>query len=278
MIYKSTSIRDVIGRVIRNTRLQDTSFIADMHVWIPEAMGLMKTKTVLASRYRDVPIVFNIGELPADLDHITAVAYGTQRLSQVSNPRGTTGFPRIAGNLTYRQQVSMTISQEGPVAYQSIVTANDDCLTLPMCQGHWYDIEMGYIRTSVPDCSLRVFYKGIPLDEDGLPLIPDQEDYKQAIYWYVRAMMIGAGFEDRIFSYQYCNDKFELHAARAISSIRYPTVDSMEMKAANLNRLVKIPGDYFNSFFGTDYNSSGSELTTATTPLPISNTTLITEV
>jgi len=32
---------------------------------------------------------------------------------------------------------------------------------------------------------LKIAYKAIYVDEDGLPLIPDMESFKEAIYWYV---------------------------------------------------------------------------------------------
>lgn len=272
MIYKSTSIRGVIGQVIRNTRLQDTSYIADMHEWIPEAMGLMKTKVVLSPAWKDVVIYFHIGELPDALDHITAVEWGGRRLPQATNPRHMDAAELQESAKHYEQRVSVTISQEGPQVYQSVTTSVTDCYNLPVAYGHFYDIEMGYIKTSMADATVRVYYKMVPLDADGLPLIPDNEDYKFAIYWYVRSQMIGAGFEDKVFRYDQCMAYFEKHAARAMGSIRYPSVDQMELKIANLNRLIKMPGDYFDSFFGTKQVNT-SEMTVATTPIPISKTT-----
>lgn len=48
-----------------------------------------------------------------------------------------------------------------------------------------YMTKPGYIMTNVPRGYIKVSYYAIYTDEDSMPMIPDLESYKEAIYWYV---------------------------------------------------------------------------------------------
>ncbi len=356
MIYKSVSIKQVIGRVIRNTRLRDSSFIEDMNEWIPEAMGMLRTKVVLSPKWEDIDIDFHKGRLPCDLRTLSAVAYGGTRM------RHNNGVPTYGIRNTIRTEpifvtgpvskiVAETISRKvytadttvGPIwSVDALVTAAGDievstilhtdnlaanvaslnatlnalgygtftaswdgnlltievnndgtvkeitdikyhqvtldapillmvldvnassssyyetnnldtivtlqqCMALPVCE-YTYFTELDYINTSLCDGTVRIFYKAIPVDEEGYPLIPDNEDYKEALYWYVRAKMIGCGFIDRVFKYTDCMEWYNIHANKAIGQIKYPSIDQMETKIEISTRLI-LPDNYFESFF-----------------------------
>ena len=352
MIYKSVSIKNVIGRVIRSTRLQDSSFIQDMNEWIPEAMGYMRTRVVLSPQWKDIEVEFHKGKLPCDLRTLQAVAYNCMRMrynrgigqygltkpvpdsSFISQPTtdiipetittksftgNTTGastsetwqletiinvgteinvlFPLrkayyttdIAGlnvrlnglgigtfECTWDKIILgikivngngiSGISLRGPSGvfdmvpggFTSITTAYetnslDSIVTLSQCMclsecNYTYYTEMDYINTSLCDGTVRLFYKAIPIDEDGFPKVPDNEDYKEAIYWYVRMKMIGCGYIDTVFKYTDCEDRFWAHARRAIGQIRYPSPDQVETMQEISTRLI-LPENYFETFF-----------------------------
>lgn len=278
MIYQTDSIQEVIGRVIRNTRVQDTSYILAMDEWIPEAMGLMHTKTVLSNRWEDIDIHFHKGLLPRGTKIVKAVEHNGHRIPQGNSvktvdappehhqrhpaPLGTTNAFEFIPQ--FYDAPPQTNPQENSIIYTYDLKSLDaeQCNGLSCDHKAWYDIEPGYILTSFKTGRLRIHYKSIPLDEDGMPLIPDNEDYKQALYFYCRAMMIGAGWEDRVFSYDKImapgipwnqgTGHFTNYAARAVSSIRYPSVDQMEFRWNAHERLIK-DDQYFNKFFSTPH-------------------------
>lgn len=43
-----------------------------------------------------------------------------------------------------------------------------------------------------------VLYK-MPHDERGFPLVPDNANYQEAVYWFVRAKLIGTGHKDSVY-------------------------------------------------------------------------------
>lgn len=269
MLYKSCSIDEVIARVVRNTRIQDSSFIADLNEWIPEAMGYMRTKFVLKSTYADVDIVFHKGKLPCDLEQLDAVEYNGRRLTvsnSVKNYRTGHNLGNIVNdplsnvtlfssiihstpNQTYYDQNNLMYSSDIQPTIDNL-NVEDNCELQPT---DWYGIEANFITTSFADGAVRLHYMARPSDENGLPLIPDNEDYKQAIYYYVRGMMIGAGFDDRAFKYEQCMQHFEIHARRAINQISYPTPDQREQVLKTAVRFIP-PQNYWENFFRTDTN------------------------
>lgn len=52
-----------------------------------------------------------------------------------------------------------------------------------------YIVVPGYIKTSMRDGYLKIAYKAIPTDDNGWPMIPDDEGFKEAIYWYITMKM-----------------------------------------------------------------------------------------
>jgi hypothetical protein len=266
MIYKSCSIEEVIARIIRNTRISDASFIIDMNEWIPEAMGMMKTQYQYSPAFKDIEINFHKGKLPCDLVSLLAVEYEGCRLNYSSTVKHYKTGPAINKEVpTVPVFVSETVAQShtyteeetpetkgNPVTHNNIVWKASveglkAALALPL-SSHWYQTEMDWLNTSICDGTVRLYYYAIPVDDNGLPLIPDNEDYKQALYYYVRAMMVGAGYDDKTFKYEQLLQHFELHAARAIGQIRYPSLDMKEQQIKTQVRFIP-PANYSENYF-----------------------------
>lgn len=48
-----------------------------------------------------------------------------------------------------------------------------------------YDVKPGYVFTNIEDGYLKMSYHSIHTDNSGMPMIPDNPAYFEAIYWYV---------------------------------------------------------------------------------------------
>lgn len=261
-------IQEVMARVIRLTRVQDNSYIIDMREWIAEAMGIMKTRFSLIPKHEDIVINFHKGKLPRDCDTLEAVEIGGHRLKKYN---GVVESHNLSGHhsdlegsrngttngFQFLPQFFDAPPQQNPQENSVFFTQdNINVNRLPEHHEHWYNEDViGYITTSMKTGRLRVHYDAMPVDQDGYPLVPDNENFKQAIYYYCRAAMIGAGFEDKIFNYDKImspNPKgyFWLFAERAIGEMIYPDVNTMEYKLNNLRRLIP-DENYFDKFFGT---------------------------
>src|ERR1700743_1025185 len=77
-------IQEVMARVIRWTRVNDTSYIADMDEWLAEGMGLMQTKFTLVPLIQDIVINFHKGQLPRGIEFVEAIALNGRRLKKMN--------------------------------------------------------------------------------------------------------------------------------------------------------------------------------------------------
>lgn len=266
MIFRSTSVTEVIGRVVRNTRLQDSSFIQDMFEWIPEAMGQLQTRMPLTYEYHDIEVHFHKGKMPCGLYYLIAVEYEGRRLPYSSTAKHyRTGhfiqdkFQDTSTLNTFTATVATEENEETGNPMWSTIWSQDNPPPPvenvdQMHTTHWYSTELDWVTTSIRDGILRLHYYAQPLDQEGMPLIPDNENYKEALYWYVRAKMIGAGFQDPVYKDDTeLMQRFEVYGRRAINEITYPTPDQKEQQVRTQVRLIP-PMNYWENFFRVDTN------------------------
>lgn len=264
MTFRTCSIDEVVGRVLRNTRVQDSSYIQDMFEWIPEAMGQLRTRMELQAKYADVEINFHKGKMPCGLYYLEAVEYDGKRLpySSTSKHYQTGHFinDKIQnGDISTVNTFTATIQSQpntvtGNTMWNPVWSQDNAPIPADSHDKHptkWYSVEMDWITTSFADGMVRLYYWSVPLDENGLPLIPDNENYKQALYFYVRAMMIGAGYQDPVYRHQDLMQMFETYGRRAINEITYPTPDQKEQQLKTQVRFIP-PANYYENFYRVD--------------------------
>lgn len=250
MQYQYTSLKDVIGNVIRNTRIQDSSFIADIHEWLYEAMDMLETQNTLEGKWEKISIDFHKGKLPCGLRWIDAVEVNGHRLQEGRGSRPVEKSKPVSYNNLFISTVSKVDTINSHSQYVSEIQKVQQ---LAANRNEYYYTEMGIINTSFCDDEITVYYRGVKVDEDGFPMIPDNQNYKQALYWYCRAMMIGAGFEDKIFTYVHCFEQWEkIYGPRATAEIRMPSPEQMQHRINTFVRFLPDPA-YYDNF---DYTSS----------------------
>ncbi len=268
----TTSIEDILGMVVANTRVQDTSYLYDARRWITTGMGLMKTRCTLVSAFEWVNIEFHKGGVPCGCKSIKAIEYQGRRIPE-GNSVETYGIPEenehrqvekgTTNGFEFVPQIYDAPFQPNPQENSTIYTQdlvpphhNDGGDDMSKDYHHWYQVELDTITTNVHTGVFGVHFRQIPLDANGWPKIPDNMDYHMALYYFVRAQMIGAGFEDKVFTYDKIMMQspdpsragyFWQHAARAMGQIRYPSTSSMEFKVNEHVRLIK-DENYFDRF------------------------------
>lgn len=251
MIYSWVNIDNVIGKVIRNTRVSDTSYIGSMDEWIPEAMELLNTQPQHEPAYEDVNIIFHKGKLPCGLAWIDAVEWKGMRIPYGNTVKHVTTGRRDESSSIPPVFVSVPVdlhTNNSSVLHTSTLI---DVMALTECTSEWYQTELGRILTSFEKGCVRIHYHRVMLDTNGLPLIPDNGDYKEALYWFVRKKMIESGYQDKVFSWAQCDANFEKHAERAIAAIEYPSPDKVHTTMNNSLHFL-IPGSYWDNFFNVE--------------------------
>jgi len=185
MIYNLVSCKVVIAKIFADLNLdEDTHRVADMVEWIGEGMKKIGSFPQLVTKVagkEDEPmlVVENYqAKLPADLHEINQVTYST------SSPTGPFYPMRYAtGSYSFNNEVtlpygttSQQITNKDQINSQNGTTFTSD---------HMYNIVGGWIKTNHKEGYLLVSYQAIPVDADGYPMIPKDESFFEALYWYV---------------------------------------------------------------------------------------------
>jgi len=245
---QSTNIDLMIAKLIRDLRIADSSYLADFHEWIVEGMGLLRTRMESQPTYMKVKIEYHLGHLPCGLIDLEAVEYCGTRLRHYAGIRAPEMLPTSPGIDTnvWTTETTETEMPSGPVQDLQVVKQ------MEFNNDERYRVHLGHIQTTFADGEVILYYRKYVTDDRGLPLIPDHADYKEALYWWVRAKLIQSGYDDPVYGHddRLAIERFEKHGARAIGAITYPSVDEKEVQVDGQVHFIP-PEDYYDSFFNT---------------------------
>lgn len=116
-----------------------------------------------------------------------------------------------------------------------------------------YMTKPGYIMTNVPRGYIKISYYAIYTDEDSMPMIPDLESYKEAIYWYVTMkLMYPKKLKGQISQGDYYDirNSYNFYRKQAYAEAMMPTVDDLENVKNIYHKLYPEMNDH-DTFFST---------------------------
>lgn len=96
--------------------------------------------------------------------------------------------------------------------------------------GDYYIINGDYIVTSFESgFYLKLYYKAFATDKDGLPLIIDDHDYKEAVYWYCLSQLILQGSINLPnIDFKFAHEMWDSKRPLAANNVKMPSIDGME--------------------------------------------------
>lgn len=258
MVIKWTSADPVIARVIRNIRVIAADYIADLPEWIAEAV--MKTKNYNTVELREycLKIRFHMADIPCKEETIAAVVLNGERLLPSNSEGPMTAYGGSSENSPAFQSIiklpnGISKIEESDVNnYPYYLSTIGTLKETPVNLNATYRVRYNKLELSVESGNVKVYFWSVPVGDDGMILIPDHEDLHTAIYWYCRMMMIGAGFQDPVFKYDFCQNEWNTYASRAIADITRVSPDEKMRSIANNVSL--IPNSNFWGDFGTLHN------------------------
>lgn len=104
-----------------------------------------------------------------------------------------------------------------------------------------YKIQNGIIFTSMENGIIEISYEAIATDEDGYPLIPDNQKVFLGMEYYImnrylEPLYLIGKITDKAF--EYIQQKRYFYTPSAFTSLQMPSVDKMETIMNGLNRLI----------------------------------------
>lgn len=94
-----------------------------------------------------------------------------------------------------------------------------------------YHINDNYIFTSVDECTIEMTYRAFKIDEQGLPMIPDNIKFLKAAAWYIaERIAYNLYMTDKLTErkYEKINQNRMYYIGAASSSARVPSADLLE--------------------------------------------------
>lgn len=116
-----------------------------------------------------------------------------------------------------------------------------------------YTTKPGYIMTNIPIGFVKISYYAIYTDEDSMPMIPDLESYKEAIYWYITMkLMYPKKLKGEISQSDYYDirNSYNFYRKQAYAEAMMPTVDDLETINNLWTKLYPEVNDH-STFFST---------------------------
>lgn len=116
-----------------------------------------------------------------------------------------------------------------------------------------YMTKPGYIMTNIPTGYVKIAYYAIYTDDEGMPLIPDLESYKEAIMWYLTVKYYYPKYlKGDINQSQYYDmrNSWNFYRKQAYAESMMPSVDDMESIKNIYNKLYPEVDDH-DMFFST---------------------------
>lgn len=104
-----------------------------------------------------------------------------------------------------------------------------------------YKLQNGIIFTSMRNGCIEMAYEGLATDEDGFPLIPDNEKVAIAMEYYILSrylepMWLMGKITDKAF--EYIQQKRYFYMPSAFTALQMPNYDGMESVMNGINRLI----------------------------------------
>lgn len=186
------SIKQIIAKVYRDLNLKEEDRFYDMIEWIAEAMEFISSPEYLQTKEVCLEIKQYKGELPCDLVEILQVKCGNNPLPL--STRHTVSKNKDNGLNSFNTLNHPPYNQ---LAGDVTISGQDTGSTLP----NSYELVPGFIKTSFKEGEVTIFYKGILSDEEGYPLVPNEQNAKEALFWYCFSKMLIGGFEHPTIRY-----------------------------------------------------------------------------
>lgn len=151
----------------------------------------------------------------------------------------------LNSNPDIRSQLSFLIRQKQDTLKQIVDSS---------VESYRYVIVPGYIKSNVRNGYLKIAYKAIPTDENGWPMIPDEEGFKEAIFWYINMKLMYPEWKEgrtRDAVYYDARSNWNYYCKQAYGNAMMPQgTDQMEALKNSWVRLVTEMQEH-DTFFST---------------------------
>lgn len=209
------SSKKVIAEMFTDFSIINPDFIGKAYRFIEKAICLLEIDSYFSKRVRKLELVDGRVEIPCDLKHLVTI------LTSINPP--------------CRLPLTNTF------------TADKAFKDVPLHTTNKGTVEDNFLKTNYQEGTVYCLYLGIPKDDEGYPLLPDNEFVLEAIPFYIIQRLGYSGYVHPVISRQEAEEKWRVLSPRARNSVNFPSIEDMQrLIELNSNPLI---GDYYNDLF-----------------------------
>lgn len=245
MIYQTVSVRTLVAKLYRDLRLRTGEYDLDLIEWTGEALSHIGAFPQLETREAVLEVESHRAALPVALVQLLDAAYVLDTdLEDIQSARKK---PLKESSSTFHVGLHTTAFTEDDLSEETFTRTP------------------GYLHTSFESGLVVLSYLAYPLDEDGLPTVPDDPSFFDACKWYCAARLTEGGWRHPAgLSYEDCEARWFKYCAQARTKALTPDAPRMERFMETWLRLVPdldapnrffVRGDYplDETPYGTDW-------------------------
>lgn len=208
-----TSVKAVVRKVNSDFAPSNNGWYADAMAWIGEGLEEIGTGIVLEKTFKEFKVTDYKMHLPSYVVNVLGVVYNNHRLPLLN---GTTDID---------------------VKYQD--AAMSGLFAAPYCKVNYYmKSRPKYLDFSFEKGTIKLFYKGLAVDCDGFPLIPDNVFFLEALSYRILFKLLSRGMTHPVWTVQTALQMWEEYKSRAIGIALMPSPDEWETIMNNWNQLI----------------------------------------
>ena len=140
----------------------------------------------------------------------------------------------------------------GASIHQGVHTSLRDAQ--PIFSGESYQLNPDYVHWSEETGYLGISYLAMPLDDNGFPLIPDDQSYRDACFWYITRQLLQSGWKHPVpeIGYLFADEKWQLYCTQARNAANMPDIGMYERFRQTWVRLA--PSENLRDAFFEDHD------------------------
>lgn len=226
MIYKYTSVKEIVTKVMRDANIQDDNQVWDFIEWIAEGLDLIGTFEQHSKKFVEFELCDTF-KYPVPCDLVSLVD-----ISKSGSP-----LPYLTGTFDNfeAQKFESRFSTPGFVTHK-MTTGSREGYTI---NGPWFNFNFNKGK-------IQVSYLGLLMDDEGYPLIPDIASVKEALSRYVMMKMaypkfIGGTINPNV--YAKLEDDWHWYCSQSVGKIQMPNRSQLNNIKNNWMRLRPMVSD-----------------------------------
>ena len=210
------SLREILSRVTRHPMLQDLDLEAAIQYAV-DFFGIVGLPQMYVDKLQCVHIHNYQGCLPCN----------AVRIEQVRDEKTKVPLRSMTDNFNTR-------SKHIPA-------------------GHTFRVQNNVIHTSIKEGDLLVSYKAIPIDENEIPMLPENPVFLKALESYIKKERFGILFDQGKIKGDVLNhaeQDYYWNVGKCVNDFKLPSVSEMQTITSMLNRMIPSRREFEAGFKG----------------------------